>query len=116
MIFYCLHTVLGHLLVFGDMDECLSVKKLNNVTGQLESAANYCLTRLSHPAMVGKLPALPAYGACLPHSCANRHDANAFVTDLFRVMKRAADLEAVQVTSKTSIAALGSSAELELGT
>ncbi|OQV21570.1 putative Nose resistant to fluoxetine protein 6 [Hypsibius exemplaris] len=88
--------LLGHILVFGHFDQCMALKKLNNKTGVMESAANYCLTRLKHPLMEGKLPALPAFGVCLPHACANERDSNAFVTELFRVLRRAKELEAVQ--------------------
>jgi hypothetical protein len=88
--------VLGHILILGEFDECLGLRRQNNVTGQLEPAANYCLTRISHPGLQ-KLPTLPAYGVCLPVECANGQDSNAFVTGLFRTMKAASQVEVVKV-------------------
>lgn len=82
--------LLGHLLILGHFDECLNLTRQNNDTGKWEPAANYCLTRLDHPLIRSSLPAMPAYGVCLPVECANGHDANAFVTGLFPAVLRAA--------------------------
>ncbi|GAU88231.1 hypothetical protein RvY_00971 [Ramazzottius varieornatus] len=84
---------LGHILIFGDFDQCLGVR---NVTGTGEPVSNYCLARMRHPGVArAGLPVLPAYGVCLPLACANQNDTNAFVTGLFRPLKAAEELEAI---------------------
>ncbi|XP_055338678.1 nose resistant to fluoxetine protein 6-like [Paramacrobiotus metropolitanus] len=96
--------MLGHLLIFGHFDQCLGVRRFNATTGQDEQAANYCLVRLHEPSIAARLPALPAYGACLPLECANPSDAEGFVTGLFKPLRAAANLNAVQGICVTPLA------------
>lgn len=94
---------LGHILILGDFDQCLANR--DNATGVLAPVSNYCLARMKHPGIIKLgIPILPAYGVCLPLACANSNDTNGFVTGLFKPMRAAEELEAVNSMCVTKAA------------